>query len=90
MISNIDRCLAVGITNAIPNMCNIFAVAAFPHMVDHLGHDGAFLTFSMVSVIMVVWGQATIKDVDSLSLVEVENLFEAGEKKKTGTRARQS
>ena len=52
-----------------------FATKAFPLLLEWLDFYGLNYYYSALSVAMTIWGMVTIKDIDRLSLVEIEWIY---------------
>ena len=69
------RTISIGITNGVEYLVFAFATEAFPVLLDGLHFYGLTFYYASFCLVMTLWGMMTIKDVDHLSLVEIERIY---------------
>ena len=69
------RSVSIGIVHALQCLVLAFATKAFPLLLEWLDFYGLNYYYSALSVAMTIWGMVTIKDIDRLSLVEIEWIY---------------
>ena len=69
------RSVSIGIVNALQCLVLAFSTKAFPLLLEWLHFYGLNYYYSALSLAMTIWGMVTIKDIDKLSLVEIERIY---------------
>lgn len=69
------RSVSIGIVHALQCLVLACATKAFPLLLEWLHFYGLNYYYSAFSLAMTIWGMMTIKDIDRLSLVEIERIY---------------
>ena len=71
------RTISIGIVNGVDYLVFAFATEAFPVLLEWLHFYGLNFYYAAFCLFMTLWGMMTIKDIDRLSLVEIEQIYNA-------------
>ena len=74
--------MAVGISQAFFGSSHLISVKIFPDLLNAFGFSGTFLFYTCICAMMTAWAGVFMTNVDGLSLVEVEKMFEGKKKDK--------
>ena len=69
------RTISIGIAHGVEYISFAFATEAFPILLKWLNFNGLTFYYASFCLAMTVWGMMTIKDIDRLSLVEIERIY---------------
>ena len=69
------RTISIGIVNGVDYLVFAFATEAFPVLLEWLHFYGLNFYYAAFCLLMTLWGMMTIKDIDRLSLVEIEQIY---------------
>ena len=58
------------------NVANSVTLKLFPSLVNWLSFSGANYLYSVMSLVLTLWGWVAIKETDGLSLAEVERIYD--------------
>ena len=70
------RTISIGIAHGIEYLSFAFATEAFPVLLKCLKFYGLTFYYASFCLAMTIWGMVTIKDIDRLSLVEIERIYD--------------
>ena len=69
------RTVSIGIVNGMEYLAFAFATEAFLHLLESLHFYGLNFYYGIFCLLMTMWGTMTIRDIDYLSLVEIEKNY---------------
>ena len=69
------RTISIGIVTGVETLTLAFATEIFPVLLEWLHFYGLNFYYAAVCLLMTIWGMMTIKDIDHLSLVEIEQIY---------------
>ena len=78
------RTISIGIVNGVDYLVFAFATEAFPVLLEWLHFYGLNFYYAAFCLFMTLWGMMTIKDIDRLSLVEIEQIYNTKIEKSEG------
>ena len=76
------RTVSIGTVNGLQYLVFAFATKVFPYLEEWFHFYGLNYYYAAFALALTLWGMVTIKDIDELSLVEIERIY--------GTRRKQS
>ena len=79
------RTISIGIVTGVETLTLAFATEIFPVLLEWLHFYGLNFYYAAVCLLMTIWGMMTIKDIDHLSLVEIELIYNTKMKKSEGS-----
>ena len=79
------RTISIGIVTGVETLTLAFATEIFPVLLEWLHFYGLNFYYAAVCLLMTIWGMMTIKDIDHLSLVEIELIYSTNMKKSEGS-----
>ena len=79
------RTISIGIVTGVEYLTLAFATETFPFLLQWLHFYGLNFYYAAVCLLMTIWGMMTIKDIDHLSLVEIELIYSTNMKKSEGS-----
>ena len=79
------RAISIGIVNGVEYLAFAFATEAFPFLLEWLHFYGLNFYYAAFCLFMTMWGMMTIKDIDHLSLVEIEQIYNTNMDKSEGS-----
>ena len=79
------RTISIGIVTGVETLTLAFATEIFPVLLEWLHFYGLNFYYAAVCLLMTIWGMMTIKDIDHLSLVEIELIYSTKMKKSEGS-----
>ena len=71
------RTVSIGIVRALQYLVLASATKMFPILSECLHSYGLNYYYAATSLLFTIWGMVTIKDVDQLSLVEIERIYDS-------------
>ena len=69
------RTTSIGIVHGCEYLVFAFATETFPILLEWLHFYGLNLYYGVFGLFMTLWGMRTIKDIDHLSLVEIQKVY---------------
>ena len=69
------RTVSIGIVHGLQYLVLVFSTEAFTYLEEWLPSYGLNYYYAAVALALTIWGMGTIKDVESLSLVEIERIY---------------
>ena len=79
------RTISIGIVTGVEYLTLALATETFPFLLEWLHFYGLNFYYAAVCLLMTIWGMMTIKDIDHLSLVEIELIYSTNMKKSEGS-----
>ena len=70
------RAVSIGVVRGLQYLALAFATEIFPILSEHLNFYGLNYYYAAFALLLTVWGMATIKDIDTLSLTEIEHIYD--------------
>ena len=71
------RTISIGIVAVTQYLVFAFATKMFPIVIQWFHFYGINYYYAAFALAMTIWGMLTIKDIDCLSLVEIEHIYDA-------------
>ena len=71
------RTVSIGIVRGLQYLVLALATKLFPILSEKLHFYGLNYYYAAFALVLTVWGMVTIKDVDQLSLVEIERIYDS-------------
>ena len=81
--------MSISITQGFGYLAGMLTMKVFPLLIESIGFNGTVYFYAALSIVMLIWGIATIPNMEDLSLVEVERMHDK-RLKHTKTGARES
>ena len=69
------RSVSIGIVHGMQYLSFAFATKAFPYFEEWFQFYGLNYYYAAFAVALTLWGMVKIKDIDQMSLVEIERLY---------------
>ena len=69
------RTVSIGIVHGLQYLAFAFATKAFPYLEKLFQFYGLNYYYAAFAIVLTLWGMTTIKDIDRLSLVEIERMY---------------
>ena len=79
------RTTSIGIVHGLEYLAFAFATETFPILLEWLHFSGLNFYYGAFGLLMTLWGMMTIKDIDQLSLVEIEQIYNTKIEKSNGS-----
>ena len=73
------RATAAGLTTSIGMIALMANVKLFPIAVESLGFHNVVYFYAIIDALVAAWGFLTINNIDELSLVEIEDMYQKTE-----------
>ena len=70
------RTVSIGIVRGLQYLVLAFATKMFPILSEWLHLYGLNYYYTATALLFTIWGMVTIKDIDQLSLVEIERIYD--------------
>ena len=70
------RAVSIGVVRGLQYLALAFATEMFPILSEQLNFYGLNYYYAAFALLLTVWGMATIKDIDNLSLTEIEHIYD--------------
>ena len=70
------RTVSIGIVRGLQYLVLALATKMFPILSEWLHLYGLNYYYTATALLFTIWGMATIKDIDQLSLVEIERIYD--------------
>ena len=71
------RTVSIGIVRGLQYLALVLATKMFPILSEWLHLYGLNYYYAGIAFALTIWGMATIKDIDKLSLVEIEKIYDS-------------
>ena len=69
------RTISIGIVTGVEYLTLALATETFPFLLQWLHFYGLNFYYAAVCLLMTIWGMMTIKDIDRLSIVKIEKIY---------------
>ena len=70
------RTVSMGVVRAMQYLALALSTKLFPVLSDLLYFHGLNYYYAAFALTLTIWGMATIKDIDQMSLVEIEQIYD--------------
>ena len=70
------RTVSIGVVRGLQYLALAFATEMFPILSEQFNFYGLNYYYAAFALLLTVWGMATIKDIDTLSLTEIEHIYD--------------
>ena len=71
------RTVSIGIVHAIQYLVFAYATKMFPVLLQWFHFHGTNYYYAAIALVLTIWGALTIRDIDGLSLVEIEHIYDS-------------
>ena len=71
------RTVSIGIVRGLVSLVLAFSTKLFPILSEKLHFYGLNYYYAAFALVLTIWGMVTIKDIDRLSLVEIERIYDS-------------
>ena len=71
------RTITIGIVRGLVSLVLALATQQFPILSEWLHFYGLNYYYATFALVLTIWGMWTIKDIDGLSLVEIEGIYDS-------------
>ena len=78
------RAVSIGVVRGLQYLVLALATEMFPILSELFNFYGLNYYYAAFALLLTVWGIATIKDIDNLSLVEIEQIYDKRVAKSVG------
>ena len=80
------RTVSIGIVRGLQYLVLAFATKMYPILLEFLHLYGLNYYYTAVGLLFTIWGMVIIKDIDQLSLVEIERIYDKRVEKPEGAK----
>ena len=71
------RTVSIGIVKGLASLVLAISTKLFPILSEWLHFYGLNYYYATFALVLTIWGMVTIKDIDLLSLVEIERIYDS-------------